>query len=117
MSELRQYFTSLPPRLTPKVPFMNIIMVGGTGSGKSTFLKTFTTALNKRNTVCDVYRASPSEGREYSATKRVRYNKFTLLNCNNLNILKIHNLDFKSKNYAQNFFNKHQYSTKISHWK
>lgn len=75
MSELRQYFTSLPPRLTPKVPFMNIIMVGGTGSGKSTFLETFTTALGNRKTKSDIYRACPSGGREDSTTKRVRYNK------------------------------------------
>lgn len=75
MSELRQYFTSLPPRLTPKVPFINIIMVGGTGTGKSTFLETFTTALSNRKTKSDIYRACPSQGREYSATKKVRYNK------------------------------------------
>lgn len=75
MSELRQNFTSLPLRLTPKVPFINIIMVGVTGSGKSTLLRTFTTALNNRNTMSDRYRACPLEGREESATKRVRYNK------------------------------------------
>lgn len=74
MSELRQNFNSLPPRLAPKVPFMNIIMVGVTGSGKSTFLRTFTTALNNRNTMSDRYRACPIEGREESATKKVRYN-------------------------------------------
>lgn len=71
VSELRQYFTSLPPRLTPKVPFINIIMVGGTGTGKSTFLETFTTALSNRKTKSDIYRACPSQGREYSATKKI----------------------------------------------
>lgn len=71
VSELRQNFNSLPPRLAPKVPFMNIIMVGVTGSGKSTFLRTFTTALNNRNTMSDRYRACPIEGREESATKKI----------------------------------------------
>lgn len=69
--ELRQNFTSLPLRLTPKVPFINIIMVGVTGSGKSSFLRTFTTALNNRKTMLDIYRACPLEGREESATKKI----------------------------------------------
>lgn len=75
MGQLRQKFTALPLRLTPKVPFMNIIMIGETGSGKSSFLGTFTTALRCDDCMSDIYRKCPKSGREESTTKKVRYNK------------------------------------------
>lgn len=70
-NELKPKFTGLPLRLTPKVPFMNIIMIGETGSGKSCFLKTFTTAL--KGDITSIYRTCPSEGREESATKKIHF--------------------------------------------
>lgn len=95
VKELRQRFTALPPRLTPKVPFINIIMIGITGSGKSSFLRTFTTALKDRGTMGDNYRAGPLQGREGSSTKKVRSNKPHFNKCNNSNIIQIKNLKYK----------------------
>lgn len=69
--EYRKKFTTLPPRLTPKVPFINIIMIGVTGSGKSSLLRTFATALTNSDYIKDIYRVGPKEGREKSVTKKI----------------------------------------------
>lgn len=73
LDKLRQKFTALPLRLTPKVPFMNIIMIGETGSGKSSFLGTFTTALRCDGTMSDNYRKCPKSGKEESTTKKIHF--------------------------------------------
>lgn len=64
--------------LTPKVPFINIIMIGVTGSGKSSVLGTFATALTNSDCdyIRDIYRTCPLKSREKSATKKVMYCKF-----------------------------------------
>lgn len=59
------------PELSPKVPSINIIMIGATGSGKSSFLRTFATALSNSDYIKDIYRVCPREVREDSATKQV----------------------------------------------
>lgn len=98
VSDLRQKFTTLPRRLTPKVPFMNIIMIGVTGSGKSSFLRTFTTALRHRDTLKDIYRTCPLKGREDSATKTVRYKKKPhYYKSQFLNKIKIKHFNLKAK--------------------
>uniref|UniRef100_A0A8W8P034 Septin-type G domain-containing protein n=1 Tax=Magallana gigas TaxID=29159 RepID=A0A8W8P034_MAGGI len=66
-------FTTLPLPLTPKIPFINIIMIGVTGSGKSSFLRTFATALTNSDYIKDIYRACPIKNREKSATKKIHY--------------------------------------------
>lgn len=48
-------------------------MIGETGSGKSSFLRTFTTALMSNTDIKDNYRVGPKEGREASVTKRVKF--------------------------------------------
>lgn len=48
-------------------------MIGETGSGKSSFLRTFTTALMSNTDIKDNYRVGPREGRETSVTKRVKF--------------------------------------------
>lgn len=73
--EYREKFRTLPLRLTPKVPFINIIMIGITGSGKSSLLRTFTTALTNSDYIKDIYRVADKQGREDSVTKKVRYNE------------------------------------------
>lgn len=57
--------------VTPKVPFINITMVGEAGAGKSSFLNTVATALEEINFIKDWYRVSPIKGNENSATKKV----------------------------------------------
>lgn len=71
VQENRAKFLTLSVPLTPEVPFINIIMIGETGSGKSSFLRTFTTALMSNTDIKDNYRVGPKEGREPSVTKRI----------------------------------------------
>lgn len=63
----------MPHPLTQKVPKLNILMIGETGAGKSSCLNTFATALSGSDTRKDIYRVSPAQGREKSATQRVEY--------------------------------------------
>lgn len=65
---------SLSFPLTPQVPYINIVMIGEAGSGKSSFLRTFTTALANTTNIKDTYRVSPLESRETVATKKVKKN-------------------------------------------
>lgn len=71
VQEFRANFLTLSVPLTPEVPFINIIMIGETGSGKSSFLRTFTSALMSNTDIKDNYRVGPKEGREPSVTKRI----------------------------------------------
>lgn len=71
VQEYKAKFLTLSVPLTPEVPFINIIMIGETGSGKSSFLRTFTTALMSNTDIKDNYRVGPKEGREASVTKRI----------------------------------------------
>lgn len=48
-------------------------MIGETGAGKSSFLNTFATGLSGSDELKDIYRTSPGQGREKSATQRVQY--------------------------------------------
>lgn len=64
-------FKTLTYPLTSKVPYINIIMIGETGAGKSSFLNTFCTAISGGQEIKDVYRVSPEHGREDSATKMI----------------------------------------------
>lgn len=60
-------------------------MIGETGSGKSSFLRTFTTALMSNTDIKDNYRVGPKESRELSVTKRVKF--YVKLNIFFINIL------------------------------
>lgn len=59
--------------MTQNVPKLNILMIGETGAGKSSCLNTFATALSGSDVRKDIYRVSPAQGREESATQRVEY--------------------------------------------
>lgn len=60
-------------------------MIGETGSGKSSFLRTFTTALMSNTDIKDNYRVGPKKSRELSVTKRVKF--YVKLNIFFINIL------------------------------
>lgn len=74
---MRKYtdkFRTLVYPLTPDVQFFNIIMVGESGAGKSSLLKTFTTALSNKEDIADIYRIGPSTHAMTSATQKVHFN-------------------------------------------
>lgn len=72
VSKYTNKFKTLLHPLTPNVPFLNIIMIGETGAGKSSFLRTLITALkNSKEDIKDIYRVSPGTGNEKSATQRI----------------------------------------------
>ncbi|XP_052693725.1 uncharacterized protein LOC128171988 [Crassostrea angulata] len=48
-------------------------MIGVTGSGKSSFLRTFVTALTNSDYIKDIYSACPIKNREKSATKKIHF--------------------------------------------
>lgn len=64
-------FKTLVYPFTPNVHFLNIIMVGEHGAGKSSLLKTFTTALSNKEDIADIYRIGPYSHDEKSATKKM----------------------------------------------
>lgn len=64
-------FKTLTNPFTSKVPCINIIMIGETGAGKSSCLNTFATAVSGSKEIKDIYRVSPGQGRERSATQRI----------------------------------------------
>lgn len=67
----RNWFRTLPHPLTQNVPNINIIMIGETGAGKSSFLNTFVTALANSQERKKITRESPCQSGEESATKRM----------------------------------------------
>lgn len=69
VAEYREKFKTLSHTLTPKVPLINILMIGETGAGKSSCLNTFASALSGK--MEEKYRISPTDGKEKSATQRV----------------------------------------------
>lgn len=69
--EYRKKFSTLSVPLTPEIPFYNIVMIGETGSGKSSFLRTFTTALTNNTDIKDIYRVCPQKSKTISATKQI----------------------------------------------
>lgn len=71
--EYRSKFETLPFPLTQKIPFINIVMIGETGSGKSSLLRTFTTAVTNSTDIKDTYRVSPGQSKEKSVTKQVHF--------------------------------------------
>lgn len=73
-------FKTLVYPFTPNVHFLNIIMVGEHGAGKSSLLKTFTTALSNKEDIADIYRIGPYSHDEKSATKKVHFNSIKFRN-------------------------------------
>lgn len=63
----------MPFPLTQQVPYINIVMIGAAGSGKSSFLKTFTTALANSTYIKDVNRIAPLTSKEEIVTTKVLY--------------------------------------------
>lgn len=61
----------MPNHLTPKVPVINIILIGETGAGKSSLLNTFVTAITKSPRVKDIYRTASGRSRVKAVTQKV----------------------------------------------
>lgn len=55
-------------------------MVGESGAGKSSLLKTFTTALSNKEDIADIYRIGPSTHAMKSATQKVHFNSVKFWN-------------------------------------
>lgn len=79
--EYAELFKEFLYPITPEEPYINIVMVGETGAGKSSFINTFATALANKKYLKDTYRISPKQtkDKEKSATKRVK--SYTLYIC------------------------------------
>lgn len=73
MSKYTDKFKTLVYPLTPNIHFLNIIMVGESGAGKSSLLNTFTTALSNKEDIADIYRIGPSTHGKKSATQEVHF--------------------------------------------
>lgn len=67
-------FRTLVYPLTPNVQYFNIIMVGESGAGKSSLLKTFTTALSNKEEIADIQRIGPSTHGKKSVSQQVHFN-------------------------------------------
>lgn len=76
VAEYTKKFKTLPYPLTPKVPRINILMIGETGAGKSSCLNTFASALSGK--MEEKYRISPGDGKEKSATQRIHLEPLTI---------------------------------------
>lgn len=76
VAEYTEKFKTLSHPLTPKVPFINILMIGETGAGKSSCLNTFASALSGK--MEEKYRISPTDGKEKSATQRIHLEPLVL---------------------------------------
>lgn len=57
--------------ITNSVPYINIILIGETGSGKSSLVNTFATALENRNTIMSICSSSPAVSSIGSVTTQV----------------------------------------------
>lgn len=69
-------FAKLSYPVTPQVPYINIVMIGETGAGKSSFLNTFATALSNSEVVLSTYRVSSEPNYQQSATKKLDLEPF-----------------------------------------
>lgn len=63
-------------REVPQVPYINIVMIGETGAGKSSFINTFATALSDSKYVLSRYRVSSEPNKLQSATTTLHLEPF-----------------------------------------
>lgn len=57
--------------ITNSVPYINIILIGETGSGKSSLVNTFATALENGNNIMSICSSSPAISPLKSVTTQV----------------------------------------------
>lgn len=71
IEEYMDKFKTLQNNLTPKVPAINIILIGETGAGKSSLLNTFVTAITKSQRIKDIYRTAPRKSKVKAVTQKI----------------------------------------------
>lgn len=71
VAEYLKFFKSLMSDITNSVPYINIILIGETGSGKSSLVNTFATALENRNTIMSICSSSPAVSSIGSVTTQI----------------------------------------------
>ncbi|XP_052694967.1 uncharacterized protein LOC128173291 isoform X3 [Crassostrea angulata] len=65
------FFEELSYPISQEIPYINILMIGETGAGKSAFLNTFATALEDSKLVKDIYKTAPKTNGESVTRKMV----------------------------------------------
>lgn len=107
VDEYIEKFKTLPNHLTPKVPVINIILIGETGAGKSSLLNTFVTAITKSPRVKDIYRTASGRSRVKAVTQKIHLEPIYIggngprLPCNFYDVPGIDDADTISKNEIQ----------------
>lgn len=70
VDESIKFFEKLETKITDEVPYINILMIGETGSGKSSIYNAFATALENSTLIKDTYRTAPIRNGE-SVTRKI----------------------------------------------
>lgn len=70
LADCLAFFKELSYPISQEIPYINILMIGETGAGKSAFLNTFATALEDSKLVKDIYKTAPKTNGE-SVTRKI----------------------------------------------
>lgn len=71
VAEYAELFRSMTSDITNSVPYINIILIGESGSGKSSLVNTFATALENGNTIMSICSSIPAKSSIGSVTTQL----------------------------------------------